>query len=123
MSKSLSLIDFIADIAEAVVSPSGKKESLYDINFTNHYTSLHTFEETCKNTIKQKMPIEQIVQDKKSKSINVKINTEIAKNKAEKVKAYCTSNNIDCDISRGKLKSITITKNSKGVLEERKWKK
>ena len=67
--------------------------------------------------------INQIVQDKKTKTIDVELNSSVKHENLETIKNYCDLNNIDYDISKGKLKSIKITKNTKGVLEEREWKK
>ena len=120
---SLSLIDFLVDIASNIISPNGKQEDPYDVNFTNHYVALHDFEENYRNNIIENMPINKIIQDKKTKTINVKIDSGVNKEKAEQIKQYCDEHNIDYDISRGKIRDITITKNTKGVLEERKWKK
>ena len=119
----LPLIDFMVDIASNIFSPNGKQEDPYDVNFTNHYVALHDFEEEYRNDINETMPINQIIQDKKTKTINVKINSNVNKEKAEQLKQYCNEHNIDYDISKGKIRNITITKNTKGVLEERKWKK
>lgn len=122
MNTGISLIDFIVNIAEEIVAPNGKQESPYDANFTNHYVALHDFEESCMQNINESIPIEQVIQDKKTKTINVKINTSFSKEKADQVKSYCDSHNIDYDIQKGKINNIIITKNTKGVLEERKWK-
>ena len=118
----LSLIDFIIGIADIIVNQNGKPESPYDVNFTNHYVTLHNFEENCRNMTKD-FKINQIVQDKKTKTIDVELNSSVKHENLETIKNYCDSNNIDYDISKGKLKSIKITKNTKGVLEEREWKK
>lgn len=118
----LSLIDFIIGIADVIVNQNGKPESPYDVNFTNHYVSLHNFEENCGNMTKD-FKINQIVQDKKTKTIDVELNSSVKHENLETIKNYCDSNNIDYDITKGKLKSIKITKNTKGVLEEREWKK
>lgn len=123
MATTDSLIDFLISIAKEVFSPTGKKESPYDVNYTNHYIELKKFEESCRTGSKKELPINKIVQDNRSKSINVSINTPVDKDQAAKVKEYCETNNIDCNIKQGKLVDITITKNTKGVLEERKWKK
>jgi hypothetical protein len=123
MSTKTSLIDFLIDVAKNIFAPNGNQESPYDVNFTNHYVTLHDFEEHCNTDFDTHIPIERIIQDKKTKSINVEINSNIGKEKAELVKEYCDSNNIDYDINKGKIKNIIITKNTKGVLEERKWKK
>ena len=66
----LSLIDFIIGIADVIVNQNGKPESPYDVNFTNHYVTLHNFEENCGNMTKD-FKINQIVQDKKTKTIDV----------------------------------------------------
>ena len=120
---SISLIDFIVDIASNIFSPNGKPESPYDVNFTNHYNSLYDFEENYRNTTNDTLNIDKVVQDKKTKTINIKINNNVGKEQAEQIKMYCDEHNIEYDISKGKLRDITITKNTKGVLEERKWKK
>lgn len=122
MSGSMSLFDFIVSLAESVISPTGKQETPYDINFTNHYTSLYNLEEVCRNEFCQELKIKEIEQDKKTRSINVRVDSTINKKNEEKLKEYCTNNNIACNISKGKIKDITITKNTKGVMEERKWK-
>lgn len=122
MNGPISLFDFIVSLAESVISPTGKQETPYDINFTNHYTSLYNLEETCRNEFGQELKIKEIEQDKKAKTINVRLDSTINKKTEEKFKEYCTNNNIDCNISKGKIKDITITKNTKGVMEERKWK-
>ena len=122
MNGSMSLFDFIVSLAESVISPTGKQETPYDINFTNHYTSLYNLEEVCRNEFCQELKIKEIEQDKKARTINVRLDSIINKKTEEKFKEYCTNNNIDCNISKGKIKDITITKNTKGVMEERKWK-
>ena len=118
----LSLIDFIIGIADVIVNQNGKPESPYDVNFTKHYVTLHNFEENCGYMTKD-FKINQIVQDKKTKTIDVELNSSVKHENLETIKNYCDLNNIDYDISKGKLKSIKITKNTKGVLEEREWKK
>jgi len=120
--KEFSFFDFILSLVDVITSPNGKKEDPYDVNFANHYKSFYNFEEECRNDAKIKPSVQHIVQDKKSKSITATLSADVDAKKAEKIKQYCKDNDIDCNISRGKLRSITITKNSKGVLEDRKWK-
>lgn len=120
---NFSLIDFIVGIAEEVISPNGTQEDPYDVNFTNHYIKLHEFEEGCKSTIKRKVPINGIIQDKKNKSLTINTDVQMDKQKSEKFKEYCDENKIDYTISRGKLKSIEINKHTKGVADNREWKK
>jgi hypothetical protein len=122
MEGPISLFDFIVSLAESVFSPNGKQESPYDVNFTNHYTRLYDLEETCRNDFDQELNITQIEQDKKTKSINVRLNSSLNKKTEDRFKEYCNTHNVEYNISKGKLKDITITKNTKGVMEERKWK-
>ncbi len=121
--KEFSFFDFILDIVDLITNPSGKKEDPYDVNFANHYKTFYNFEEDCRNNVKIKPEIQHIVQDKKSKSVTATFtHNDVDAKKAEKIKQYCKENDIDCNISRGKLRSVTITKNTKGVIEDRKWK-
>jgi hypothetical protein len=120
VSSKKSLIDFMIDIANIVFSANGKQDDPYDINFTNNYVELHNFEENCG---KKYLPINKITQDKKNKSITVDINETVDKTSMEKIVNYCGTNNIDIAINKDKISNITISKNTKGVLEERKWKK
>lgn len=121
-NKEFSFLDFILELVDIITNPNGKKEDPYDINFTNHYKSFYNFEEECRTKAKLKPKVQHIVQDKKNKTITATFSNEVDGTKAEKIKEYCKLNDIDCNISRGKLKSITIAKNTKGVLEDRKWK-
>ncbi len=121
-TKEFSFIDFILSLVDVITNPNGKKEDPYDVNFANHYKSFYDFEENCRNGTKIKPNVQHIVQDKKNKSITATFSNDVDAKKAEKIKQYCKENDIDCNISRGKLRSVTITKNTKGVLEDRKWK-
>ena len=117
---SLSLFDFLISLVTDVFSPSGKQEDLYDINFTGHYKTLYDLEENCRKNLDSTPSISKIVQDKRTKSLNVQFDSQKV---GDEFKDYCDQRNIGYNISHGKLKDITITKNTKGVLEERKWKK
>lgn len=123
MSFSKTLIDFMVDIATEVFSPNGKPDDPYDVNYTNHYVKLHNFEENCGSTMKKYLPINKITQDRKNKSITVDFNTDVDDKSMEKVREYCSSNNIELSTSKNTINNITISKNTKGVLEEREWKK
>ncbi len=122
VTKEFSFIDFILSLVDVITNPNGKKEDPYDVNFANHYKSFYDFEESCRTDTKIKPNIQHIVQDKKTKSITATFSNDVDAKKAEKIKQYCKENDIACNISRGKLRSVTITKNTKGVLEDRKWK-
>lgn len=123
MNFTKTLIDFMVDIATDVFSTNGKPDDPYDVNYTNHYVELHHFEENCGNTMKRYLPINKIIQDRKNKSITAKIDTDVDDKSMERVKSYCSENNIELSTSKNKINSITISKNTKGVLEEREWKK
>ena len=128
MNSSKSLIDFMIDIACLVFSKNGKQDSPYDVNYTNHYVTLHKFEEDCGKIAKSNIPINKITQDRKNKSIVVDINSELDNDRANKIIDYCNSNDISISVGksgsqRTKINNISISKNTKGVLEERKWKK
>lgn len=128
MNSSKSLIDFMIDIACLVFSTNGKQDSPYDVNYTNHYVTLHKFEEDCGKIAKSNIPINKITQDRKNKSIVVDINSELDNDRANKIIDYCNSNDISISVGksgsqRTKINNISISKNTKGVLEERKWKK
>lgn len=117
-----SLLEFLIDIAISVFGSNGNQEDPYDINFTNHYKSLYDFKQECDDKGVD-LNIDKVIQDKRSKSIHVDFKDPLSSKQIDNITNYCAQNNIDCDISRGKIKNITITRNSKGVLEERKWKK
>ena len=86
MNGSISLFDFIVSLADSVISSTGKQETPYDINFTNHYTSLYNLEEVCRNEFDQELKIKEIEQDKKAKTINVRLDSTINKKSVEKLK-------------------------------------
>jgi hypothetical protein len=123
VSFSKTLIDFMVDIVNNVFTTNGKQDSPYDINYTNHYVELHNFEENCAKTTKKYLPINKIVQDKKNKSITVDINQSVDQKSRDRILDYCNENNIDITLNNDVISNITISKNTKGVLEERKWKK
>ena len=120
--ESTSLLGFLIDLAAEVFAPNGKQEDLYDVNFSNHYKSLYDFKKECEDEgVEAK--IDTVIQDRKSKSVQVKFKEPLNSKKSEQIMTYCDQNKIDYDINKGKIKSITINKQTKGVLEERKWKK
>lgn len=123
MKFTKTLIDFMIDIANEVVSTNGKPDDPYDVNYTNHYVELHNFEENCGSTMKRYLPINKIIQDRKNKSIQVDINTDVDNKSMESLKAYCSANNIEVNASNNRINNIIISKNTKGVLEEREWKR
>ena len=120
--ESPSLLGFLIDLAQAVFGSNGNREDLYDINFSNHYKSLYDFKQECRNEGVD-ANIEKVVQDRKTKSIRVDFKNSLNLKKNDQLIDYCDQNKIDYDISKGKIRNITITRNSNGVLEERKWKK
>lgn len=120
--ESPSLLGFLIDLAQAVFGSNGNQEDLYDINFSNHYKSLYDFKQECDNEGVD-ANIEKVVQDRKTKSIRVDFKNSLNLKKNDQLIDYCDQNKIDYDISKGKIRNITITRNSNGVLEERKWKK
>lgn len=120
--KEYSFIDFLISIVDDVINPKQESVSPYDINFTNHYKALYNVEETLEKDYKTKVEIKNIVQDKKSKTITANSNITIDKSKKDEIKSFLDENNIDYKLTNGKIKNITIGKQSKGVIDERKWK-
>lgn len=120
--KEYSFIDFLISIVDDVINPKQESVSPYDINFTNHYKALYNVEETLEKDYKTKVEIKNIVQDKKSKTITANSNITIDKFKKDEIKSFLDENNIDYKLTNGKIKNITIGKQSKGVIDERKWK-
>lgn len=124
MKKSYSFFDFLGDIIDSIITDTGKPSDPYNINFTNHYKTLYNVDEELKKEINPNIKISEIIQNKRNKSLTVKIdNAKIEKNKKEEVISMFNSKNIECNIEKDKLNSFTITKNTKGVLEEREWQK
>lgn len=120
--QSYSFFDFLGDIINSVISDTGKPTDPYNINFTNHYKTLYNVDEELKKEISSDIKISEIVQNKRQKSLTIKVDgAKIEKNKKDEIVSMFNSKNIECDINNNKLNSFTITKNSKGVLEEREW--
>lgn len=122
-SKSnLTFIDFITEIAKECLSNTGTEASPYDVEFANHYQSLYDFETN--NKARNKVPeITKVIQNNKKKSVIAEFKESSSSFDIGKIKSYCDDHNLECDIRDGQLKSVTINKNSKGVMEERKWEK
>lgn len=120
--ESTSLLGFLIDLAAEVFAPNGKQEDLYDVNFSNHYKSLYDFKKKCEDE-GVNANIDTVIQDRKSKSVQVKFKEPLNSKNTEQIMTYCDQNKIDYDINKNKINSITINKQTKGVLEERKWKK
>lgn len=119
-----SFFDFLNDILDNIVSDTGKQADPYNINFSNHYKTLYSVDEELKKEFNSDVKISEIVQNKKQKSLLVKINDiKIDKDKKDNIMSIFSDKNIECNINKDKLNSFTITKNSKGVLEEREWQK
>lgn len=124
MKKSYSFFDFLGDIINSVFTDSGKQSDPYNINFTNHYKTLYNVDEELKKEISPDIKISEIVQNKRNKSLTVKFdNAKIEKTKKDEIVSMFDSRNIQCNITKDKLNDIIITKNTKGVLEEREWQK
>ena len=118
---NLTFIDFITEIAKECLSNTGTEASPYDVEFANHYQSLYDFETN--NKARNKVPeITKVIQNNKKKSVIAEFK-ESSTLDVDKIKSYCDDHNLECDIRDGQLKSVTINKNSKGVMEERKWEK
>lgn len=118
-TSKFTFFDFITEIAKECLLPNGTEASPYDVDFANHYQSLYEFEN--ENKTKNKVPeITKVIQNSKKKSITAEFK-ESANIDTDKIKTYCDDHNLECSIQDGCLKSVTINKNSKGVMEERKW--
>lgn len=114
-----TFFDFITEIAKECISHTGAEASPYDVEFANHYQSLYNFEND--NKAKNKVPeITKVIQNNKKKSVIAEFK-ESSNFDVDKIKSYCDDHNLECDIQDGQLRSVTINKNSKGVVEERKW--
>lgn len=124
MKKSYSFFDFLADIVNSVFTDTGKSSDPYNINFTNHYKTLYDMDVELKKDINPDLKINEIIQNKKNKSLTIKVdNAKIEKTKKDEIISIFDTRNIQYDITKDKLNSFTITKNTKGVLEEREWQK
>jgi len=120
-SSNFTFIDFITEVAKECILPNGTEASPYDVDFANHYQSLYNFEND--NKTKNKVPeITKVIQNTKKKSVTAEFK-ESSVVDVDKVKTYCNDHNLECEIQDGCLKTVTINKNSKGVVEERKWTK
>lgn len=122
MTRKETFIDFLGEIIDCVVNTKGQKADPYDISLNNHYTSLYDTEKMLKKE-KIDIPVNKIIQDKKSRTITVETSMDISKDDKQILEDIFEERNIDYNISKGKLKSFTVEKKSKGVLEEREWKK
>ncbi len=121
---SYSFFDFLGDIVDSIIGNTGRHEDPYNINFTNHYKTLYNIEENLKDTTKNEVKISEIIQNKREKSLTVKLdNMKIGKDLANNLKNSFDEQKIEYNISNGKLDSFKISKTSKGVLEEREWEK
>lgn len=119
---SFGFLDFITELANECFFANGSSTSPFDINFNNHYNKLYEVE-TYIDPTGSDIP-EKIIVDKKSKSITADYNgISLPKDKLNDVQEFCSNNNIQCDVKRGKLQTITINKNSTGVMDDRHWKK
>jgi hypothetical protein len=119
---NFTFFDFITEIAKECISSNGTEASPYDVEFANHYQSLYDFEND--NKVKNKVPeITKVIQNTKKKSVTAEFG-ELSHIDTDKVIRYCDDKNLEYDIDEnGCLVSVTINKNSKGVMEERKWEK
>lgn len=118
---NFTFIDFITDIIKDCITNNGTEASPYDVEFANHYHTLYDFSND--NKTKNKVPqITKVIQNTKRKSVTAEFDKEPTLD-VDQIKDYCDTRNLDCCIQDGCLKSITINKKSKGVMEERKWKK
>lgn len=124
MKKSYTFFDFLGDILDNIISDTGKHSDPYNINFTNHYKTLYNIDNELKSECENDIKISEIIQNKKNKSITVKMeNSNFDKDKIEDIKKSFTDKNIECNFNGCNLDSFVITKKSKGVLEEREWQK
>lgn len=119
-----SFFNFLGDILDIIINDTGKHADPYNINFTNHYKTLYNIESKLKQECGDDVKISEIVQNKKNKSLTVKMeNVSIDKTKLGDVEKSFTEQNIECNFNGCKLDSFVINKKSKGVLEEREWQK
>ena len=97
----------------------------YNINFTNHYKTLYDVEQKLKEANNDnEVKFNEIVQNKRDKSLTVSVSgMKIGKEVKDSLTNMFEDKNISFDLQNGKLNSFTISKNSKGVLEEREWQK
>ena len=114
-----NLMSFISEIANLIVNSNGKASDPYDMNVNNNYVSLYQAKKSLKDV---NIPIEKIVQDKRSRKIVVETSANLNSDESKKVTEYFNQNRIGYDLNDGHLNSFTIDKNSKYVLEERQWK-
>ena len=120
-----TFFDFLGDIVDVVINNNGKHDDPYNINFTNHYKTLYDVEQKLKEANNDKeVKFNEIVQNKRDKSLTVSVSgMKIGKEVKESLTNMFEDKNISFDLQNGKLNSFTISKNSKGVLEEREWQK
>ena len=114
-----NLMSFISEIANLIVNPNGKASDPYDVNVNNNYVSLYQAKKSLKDI---DIPIEKIVQDKRSRKITIETSANLNSDQSKKVAEYFDENRIGYDLNGNRLNSFTIDKNSKCVLEERQWK-
>ncbi len=117
-----SFIDFILGITEnnLLKNQQGKtvyKDGVFDVNYTNHFKALYGIQQqtTCE--------VKEIVQNNRNKTITAEF--DIRKTPAEEVnniKKYCDERGIEFDNNKQTC-TVGINRKSKGVLEERDWKK
>ena len=120
-----TFFDFLGDIVDVVINNNGKHDDPYNINFTNHYKTLYDVEQKLKEANNDKeVKFDEIVQNKRDKSLTVSVSgMKIGKEAKDSLTNMFEDKNISFDLQNGKLNSFTISKNSKGVLEEREWQK
>lgn len=120
-----SFFDFLGDIVDIVINNNGKHDDPYNVNFTNHYKTLYDVEQKLKETCDNKdIKFNEIVQNKRDKSLTVSVSdVKVGKDIKDSLTNMFEDKNIEFNIQNGKLNSFTISKNSKGVLEEREWQK
>lgn len=124
MKKTYSFFDFLGDIIDSIFTDTGKRDNPYNINFTNHYKTLYNIDNDLKKSCGEDLKIAEIVQNKKNKSLTVKMeNAKFDKTKKNELEERFSEENIECNFNGCSLSSIVINKKSKGVLEEREWQK
>lgn len=118
---SFSFLDFIVKLASECFSAGGSATTPYDVKFTNHYNSLYDFENRFDRGAEN---LQKVYVDNKTKSIKACYDgMALSKEELNNVQEYCDSNNITVELKKNKLQSVTINKTSKGVIDDRNWKK
>lgn len=118
--KRFSMIDFIVEIAKVCFTPKDISASPHDINFTNHYRLLYSVVDQYRHNTGEELNIGKVIQSKGDKTLLVESMKPADQKKLSFLIQVLNENGIDCVEKQNSLQWI-ISKNSIGIIDDRKW--